>query len=414
MSLPPDLLDQLLSGYLDDSLSRDERARVEALLADDPSVAAELDELRGLRASLQLLAQAESQVRLPDGFAERVVAAAIRQAEREGVDEDHPLLRIGASAAASDPRRAMGRPRHYAAGLLALAASIGIAVMALRPEAIRGPKGNPGLAAVDVESETAPATAIEAAGPTLPQRADLATSRRAAEEVDRSAETNRPADSDPSNPSPPPERIAATDGVAAAPADPKQIEAMRTAPPSPETPSPDTNAASSGMQIGAILVLDVRLTERGRSERAIELAMAEAELDAESEKELSAELVGHLRRGPAADTSDREITLLYLQAGAKKLDRFYLNLLSDPQAVESVGMTLAVDAPILKIVQSIAVDPTTVQHREQSFRLTGERATDHLVGELSRLPYVPFDRRAVATPSSSGPDVPAQILVLVR
>ena len=43
MSLPRELLDQLLSGYLDDSLSADERARVEQLLQSDDEIVKELE-----------------------------------------------------------------------------------------------------------------------------------------------------------------------------------------------------------------------------------------------------------------------------------------------------------------------------------------------------------------------------------
>ena len=53
MSLPKDLLDQLLSGYLDDALSADERDRVDQLLKTDDSVVEELAQLQDLRKSLQ-------------------------------------------------------------------------------------------------------------------------------------------------------------------------------------------------------------------------------------------------------------------------------------------------------------------------------------------------------------------------
>ena len=46
MSLPPALIDQLLTGYLDEVLSADELARVETLLETEPSIAEELAKLQ--------------------------------------------------------------------------------------------------------------------------------------------------------------------------------------------------------------------------------------------------------------------------------------------------------------------------------------------------------------------------------
>ena len=46
MSLPPALIDQLLTGYLDEVLSADELARVETLLKTEPAIAEELAKLQ--------------------------------------------------------------------------------------------------------------------------------------------------------------------------------------------------------------------------------------------------------------------------------------------------------------------------------------------------------------------------------
>ena len=74
MSLPRELLDELLSGYMDGELSADERARVEQMLETEP----------GVRESLRLLQEQSQTVRrslrsaprLDSDFAERVLAAA--------------------------------------------------------------------------------------------------------------------------------------------------------------------------------------------------------------------------------------------------------------------------------------------------------------------------------------------------
>ncbi|MEX2121233.1 MAG: zf-HC2 domain-containing protein [Pirellulales bacterium] len=67
--------DELLSAYLDDELSADERARVERLLAEQPESRALLEDLRALRSGLESLPRH----RLEGNFAERV----LRRAERE-------------------------------------------------------------------------------------------------------------------------------------------------------------------------------------------------------------------------------------------------------------------------------------------------------------------------------------------
>ena len=73
MSIPQVLMDQLLTGYLDDVLSGDERDRVEKLLKTNPSVAEELAQLQSLRTALQAVLLADSDIRLDAGFADRVI-----------------------------------------------------------------------------------------------------------------------------------------------------------------------------------------------------------------------------------------------------------------------------------------------------------------------------------------------------
>ncbi|MEX0712513.1 MAG: zf-HC2 domain-containing protein, partial [Pirellulales bacterium] len=67
--------DELLSAYLDDELSADERARVERLLAEQPESRALLEDLRALRSGLEALPRH----RLESDFSGRV----LRRAERE-------------------------------------------------------------------------------------------------------------------------------------------------------------------------------------------------------------------------------------------------------------------------------------------------------------------------------------------
>jgi anti-sigma factor RsiW len=65
--------DELLSGYLDDELGPKDRARVEAALAEDPSVAARLADLAAVSGAVRgALEQAAEEVDFT-GFADRVV-----------------------------------------------------------------------------------------------------------------------------------------------------------------------------------------------------------------------------------------------------------------------------------------------------------------------------------------------------
>ena len=68
--------DILISAYLDDELTVDERAHVERLLANSPDARQLLEELRALRGGLQELPQH----RLEIDFAQRV----LQKAERNG------------------------------------------------------------------------------------------------------------------------------------------------------------------------------------------------------------------------------------------------------------------------------------------------------------------------------------------
>ena len=133
MSLPQVLLDQLLTGYLDDVLSTDERKRVETLLKTDASVAEELAQLQELRTALKAVSLADSDVRLDAGFADRVIDEAVARARVEGVSEDHPLMRVW-DQPSSSLSPANSSAWRMAAVMVGLAASIALAVMLLRPK----------------------------------------------------------------------------------------------------------------------------------------------------------------------------------------------------------------------------------------------------------------------------------------
>jgi len=406
MSLPPDLRDQLLSGYLDDSLSRDERARVETLLENDPTAAAELAELRELRQSIQCLARVDHDHQFEPGFADRVLTAAIKQAQQEGIPETHPLRKVFRAAGAGDHKNVSRFPIHYAAALLALAASVVLAVVMLRPDPAAGPEvATLALAEIDEDSSVPETLSVE-----QESRGTQNTDMLAVAETPEPA-TTLPESSDPAVLADPADQSLPQASTAQTADAPTIAVAPATEAPTPSRPL----TAKPSTQIGAILVVEVRLTERGRSDNAIRRAMERAGIDASSQRELSPELIGHLSRTQNVATDEVESTVMYLQAGAKKLDQLYLHLLADEQGVESCGMSLATGAPILSIVASVSVEPTTVQHADHAIEFSGRSdVMDGLAGELSQLPFTPLNRDSIGAVASSGRDVPAQILLLVR
>ncbi len=104
-----------LSAYLDGELSPVELKVVEAALAKDPTLVAQLDELRATRALLRALPA----MRLPDGFAQRVARQANGQAVEMGTSR---WIRYAAAAA-----------------IVAISAGVGMVVS----QSIREPLGEP-------------------------------------------------------------------------------------------------------------------------------------------------------------------------------------------------------------------------------------------------------------------------------
>jgi anti-sigma factor RsiW len=402
MSIPSDLLDQLLTGYLDDALSSDERARVESLLQSDHQVAGQLADLREMQASLRSIAAADSSIQLDSGFADRVLGAAVDRARTEGLSEDHPLVRLTDQRSVSNLSKSDSQPFLYAAILVGLAASIAIAVVMLRPDSS---DSDVPLASVDVESPGDVVTADLVAEERVPAIDSIVTIDPPEIPASNIPASNRPESETAEIVDQPPAVSPAAVAKAAVPD-------MQIA--NSDAPNRANFAEPARLQLGAILVLDVRLTAAGQMENAIQSSMQKAGLDRTDEKELPQELAGQFGAADY-DAPTGQVTVMYVQASAKTLDRFYLSLLGDQVGVESVGMSLAMDAPILKVVQSLATDPTTVRHDKTALELSSSAGVvGQLAGELSQLSFAPLNRQNAGALSPSGPDEPAQILLLVH
>jgi hypothetical protein len=410
MSIPSDLLDQLLTGYLDNALSPDERTRVEALLESDPQVAADLAELKQLQQSLRSVAKADASIHLDQGFADRVLDASIDRARNEGLGDDHPLVRLADQPSAPLSQDRQSFPVRYAVTLVGLAASIAIAVFVLRPDQVDDGPIPKRIAKADVPAEVAepdatfdPTKDTVIANDSSVAAPAIASAQPAGRQADQSMETETSVDR---SETPAPLRVKVTQS-----APPKQPADRVSEPAAKQAP-----AQQPAIQHGAILVLDVRLTAIGRMKDAISAAMQDAGLNPADKQELPDELVGAVNEGENETKVDDDVTVMYLQASAKTLDRLYLSLMSDQEGIDSIGMSLAVNAPILKVVDSIAPDPTTVRHDNTALQLSGQQAVvGGLAGQLDQLRFTPLNRAtASAMSTSSGPDVPSQILLLVR
>jgi hypothetical protein len=131
----PDFNDELLSAYLDDELSVEERAAVEARLEADPAARQLLEQLRSASQSVQRLPQATAAIDFRDSVLERVAARSSNRSEDE--------RRAASAAQAERPNITIGRTRRgWIWAAFAIAAAL--LVMFLQP----GERQNNNLPAV--------------------------------------------------------------------------------------------------------------------------------------------------------------------------------------------------------------------------------------------------------------------------
>ncbi|MGB0759024.1 MAG: anti-sigma factor family protein [Rubripirellula sp.] len=398
MSLPPALIDQLLTGYLDEVLSADELARVETLLKTEPSIAAELVKLQEMRSALKAVALADSDIRLDAGFAERVIDEAVLRARSEGVSDEHPLLRIDKQPVVHAPNVTASSTWRIAAVMVGLAASIALAVFLMRSEQKLEPgDANPQIAEVkpvtpqrgtadDSESQLDPASVIAAVPSTnlgAGSKVDLPGVNPTKDETQRSQLDENSVAGMPN--------LGTESNANGRSTEPVGVEPAAT--------------------LGAILVINVELTAEGRERDVFNAAMKRAGLKASSQKKISDEIVG-ITENPSLQKPEGA-AVVYLQAPAKDLDRLYLGLIADRVGVKSVGMSLAMDAPVMRAINAVRQDPTTVRHESSSLQLLSDDDTmAQLTDTLLRLEFMGM-RNGVAVPSTGG-DQMAEILLLVK
>ncbi|GAA4461232.1 hypothetical protein [Novipirellula rosea] len=448
MSVPKDILDSLLSAYMDDALSADERTRVDQMLRDDASVASELEQLIQLRESLRQIRDEDRNVTLPANFAQSVIEATVARGRAEGLSDDHPVMRLS-----EQPSPMVSRERtsvwRVVAPLAAIAASLAIAFFATRPGVDGDPVAllDPEVDQVATADELNPATTAEITsnpdsaktepGDTMIAAADGNNNRDVT--IDALAEASvatRGADGVNAD------GATVDEGTVGEAAVEKvdQDTGMRIASVSPAVKAvgPDAAINSDDRKLGdrkpaaadvvaikAMLVLDVRRTMDGRNTRSVETAMELTGIDSASRKAVDENVVRFANENKADDESASSASVLYLEAPAKQLDQFILRLIADEQGIESVSMTIANDPPLVAMIQSLRdVDPTKIKHSTSWQLDAGADGTNALASHLSDRPYVRLNsataNMAVAGSvdesgsASTSSDIIGRVLVIVR
>lgn len=359
MSLPRELLDDLLSGYMDGELSADENARVEQMLATDPAVRRQL---RTLQEQAEGVREAIGSARhLDAAFADRVLAATFAEAERSGLAVDHPV-RLAAAA----PRRRFSRLRWGAIGGLAIAASLTAAVVLLRDGGVPGGGGQPPRVATtappvdDVAATGAqPQPAVPDGEADAPQPAESPADRPVVEIASAEARTAIAGEAE--RPGQPAEELAG------ATADDARVAAADVAP-MPDAPV-SLPLADGQTALRAVLVYQVQVTPLGRERGVINRALREAEIRIANHREVDDALVGYLESSdligdetgqPAGDAP--QVSVLFLEGPGKQLEKLMLSLLSADEEVRSVGFALAMDPPVMAAIDTLEqVDPTAIR-----------------------------------------------------
>jgi len=440
MSLPRELLDDLLGRYMDGSLSADEQRQAEHILESDQEARRVLAAFERQGASLRALRDATPS--LGSDFASRVVQRAIAQAEREGIAENHPLRRAGRE---DDAAASPGRRRRIYATLLVLAATMLVGMLSLR--AFLSPDTE--IAAdseiagnAKIASGTAPAVVSGEAHSLLDLKpsADMAGAERSrAEEKVAAAPAGEQLPSD---------SVAAAGVESAA----EVLPRMEDARPGMERRQPaagdvatvgSAELESAALESAAtdalafLMVYEIEITQRGREGNVVGRLFRQAGIRTSERREVDETLVGHLQAShligadeSSSDASENRVGVLFLEGSALKLDRLILDFYAAEDEVRRVGIHMVTDAPVKKALEKLR---TTDQRAESAASgAGGELSAVQLVmtgpareGQESftsgSLPFRELQRGAAGDSPSwreetgqLGEDMTSQVIILLR
>ena len=404
MSLRPAIIDQLLTGYLDEVLTADELAQVEKLLQNEPAVAEELAKLQELRLALKSIALADDDIRLDAGFAERVVDEAVLRARAEGLADEHPLLQLEEQGKSNVKPVATVPTWRVAAVMVGLAASIALAVVLVRSASHRGSGNSPADVVVQVDPGVPVPEEQRGSGFGTDAGTAIVSNRKdepLVEPVAPGPDLDKPLEALANNQNANKQNTDAGSSVATKDTGPKpDQEAADMVSVEPNQPA----------ALGIIAVYHVELTDLGREQEAFKNALTLAGLSLDHKKKISEAVVG-LSENPQKQAKDAKV--IYLQAPAKALDRLYLRLLADRQGVKGIGMSLATNAPLMRVVNAVRQDPTVVRHESSSLQLlSDDESLSQLTATLQELDFIRMSE-GQAVPSG-GFDETAEVLLLVQ
>jgi hypothetical protein len=369
-----------------------------------------------MRGSLRQISRADAKFRLDDGFADRVIQAAVAQATAEGLRDGHPLLKV-----AEHPNTASQARRFpvvkVASALVALAASITLGIVFLQPpgEAVgiasSAPADAPFIADVAEADFSARSHAAE---DTMTDALSVV-----AEAVEQSLNTEKLASVAEKSTIP----VDSSDATMASAADDstqaKAPEHAVAAIQKPLRKSPTEAEAAALLGESNILTLLVKRTEAGRQTRAVRAAMRGAEIDSAVRRELTKGMVSAVADSVKKSGTDGSITqLVFLEVPAKKVDVFYARLMANSDGIESVGLGVIATPAIRRFVKSLSPDAVRDIRHSKTLELQGSQVgfvADQLASGQAFLPAESIRGIPLTVSADShGPDQLARIVVLIQ
>lgn len=418
-------IDQLLSGYLDDALDATELKQVKDWLNHDAEIISRHRELVDMRRTMKELFKVAPSKQLADSFSMQVLSAAVTRAHEEAVDESHPLMRVQEQPFTHlNTIPAQVSTRRLMMVTLTLAASLFGLIFGMdfldRQEIIQQPLVSQNALPVDVIAPPADLANDQNVGgfPPNPTSTSDAVENSLLASGERSETKSALEGRQVLEGESPRQRIPL------AVQDASSSRSLAESGESMKDSSADAVASTSASPRGAVLVLKISQSETGRTEQAVRRAMSASGFRGSNEISLSREALDQLVA--KSNTSDHvgsadpqdlaETSVLLLTLSAKRFDQFYQAVWSDERGIESLAMSVAFDAPIVELVDSIGRDPTSVKHEVTSLRVDGVTEKGLLVGQLKQIPTIPMDRSASDTPPGFGlgDDLQTQVLLIVR
>jgi hypothetical protein len=430
MSLPHTNREMLLSTALDGELSIQEQVEFDRALASDPEFAREFEELQSLRLSLKASFKPLREQRPAPDFTTRIVAAAFEQAAQ--TTQIHSTV----THAQSPARRSWNR----AATVCALAACLLIALGIWSRDRLSDLFTQPSpqsLAELDRETSLP--------SPDAPDRlpnAELNVPAPMASEmlaVDNPTIDNARVATTSDNERPkvmgikplPESQVAnlePSDSAKPTMASPESIASAQALANPPNTSNDKPAAQIDRQPLSVVLVLAVELTKAGHDQLAIQEALRATKIRLGEESIVGSQVVAHLQDNNVVQVEGdgKPARLFFIEASTKQIDRLVTHLMTSPESVASVGLSLAIDPPLLAAVGDLReIDPTKVRQEApagfaRDIQTAGEKnmsfdskAFAPLTPEMAVSELLQMQAPAELAPAS-GDDSPSQLLLFVK